>query len=64
MAEKRSRERTMVSACWTGVRCVNYPSLMFEHEGLVQTEARLVVRPKRAFMMMKATWSPVKAVAY
>ncbi len=26
---------TIVSACLAGVRCVNYPSLVFEHKGVV-----------------------------
>lgn len=45
MSEKRNCERTIVSACLTGVRCVNYPSLMFEHEGLVQLVADSLAIP-------------------
>ncbi len=45
MPEKRSRERTIVSACLAGVRCVNYPSLVFEHEGLVQLVADSLAIP-------------------
>ncbi|MBN1536207.1 MAG: DUF523 domain-containing protein [Anaerolineales bacterium] len=35
MPNKRSHEVTIVSACLAGVRCVNYPSLVFEHKGVV-----------------------------
>jgi len=36
MPETGSHKMTIVSACLAGVRCVNYPSLVFEHEGVVE----------------------------
>lgn len=39
MTEKKDHEVTIVSACLAGVRCVNYPSLVFEHEGVVDLVA-------------------------
>lgn len=45
MPDKKSRETTIVSACLVGVRCVNYPSLMFEHEGVVELFANSLAIP-------------------
>ena len=39
MPDKKSREMIIVSACLAGVRCVNYPSLVFEHKGVVNLVA-------------------------
>ncbi|MBN2117380.1 MAG: DUF523 domain-containing protein [Anaerolineales bacterium] len=36
---------TIVSACLAGVRCVNYPSLIFEHEGVVELVANSLAIP-------------------
>jgi uncharacterized protein YbbK (DUF523 family) len=37
--DKKNHEVIIVSACLAGVRCVNYPSLVFEHEGVVELVA-------------------------
>lgn len=39
MSSTKKREKTIVSACLAGIGCVNYPSLMFEHEGVVDLVA-------------------------
>jgi uncharacterized protein YbbK (DUF523 family) len=39
MPDEKKDKRTIVSACLAGVRCVNYPSLVFEHEGVVEIVA-------------------------
>jgi uncharacterized protein YbbK (DUF523 family) len=45
MPDIRSRETTIVSACLAGVRCVNYPSLVFEHKGVVELVANSLAIP-------------------
>ncbi len=36
MPDKKSREMIIVSACLAGIRCLNYPVLVFEHKGVVE----------------------------
>lgn len=36
MPDKKNHEITIVSACLAGVRCVNYPSLVFEHKDVME----------------------------
>lgn len=43
--KNRSREITIVSACLAGVRCVNYPSLVFEHKDVVELVANSLAIP-------------------
>jgi len=45
MSDKVSFEVTIVSACLAGVRCVNYPSLVFEHEGVLELLANKLAIP-------------------
>lgn len=37
--KNRGCEPAIVSACLAGIRCVNYPSLVFEHKGVVKLVA-------------------------
>lgn len=45
MPDKKNHEVTIVSACLAGVRCVNYPSLVFEHKGVVELVANSFAIP-------------------
>jgi len=45
MAGNRNCESIIVSACLAGVRCVNYPSLVFEHKGVVELVAKSLAIP-------------------
>ncbi len=45
MSDKVDHEMTVVSACLAGVRCVTYPSLVFEHEGVLQLLAEKLAIP-------------------
>lgn len=42
---KKSRETIIVSACLAGVRCLNYPSLVFEHDDVVELVANSLAIP-------------------
>lgn len=45
MSDHGKREVTIVSACLAGVRCVNYPSLVFEHNDVMELVANSLAIP-------------------
>ena len=45
MLEKEGYETIIVSACLAGIRCVNYPSLVFENEGVVELVKKSLAIP-------------------
>jgi uncharacterized protein YbbK (DUF523 family) len=45
MAGNRKCESIIVSACLAGVRCVNSPSLVLEHKGIVELVAKSLAIP-------------------